>query len=68
MKAAKIREQSDQELAQMLADSSKELYDLRLKKGSGAGGQPLKVRFLRRDVARLKTIIRERERGGRSNG
>ena len=69
MKASKLREQSNEELRQMLGDMSKEFFDLRLKKSVvGSAEQPLRVRSLRRDLARVKTIIREREREAPSHG
>jgi len=61
MKAASVREQTDEELKQLLAEMTRELFELKGKKGIGdASGQPLRVRTLRRDLARLKTVMRER--------
>ena len=63
MKAAKLREQSAEELRQMVGDMSREVADLRIKKGVGESTvQPLRRRTLRRDVARVKTVLREKER------
>jgi large subunit ribosomal protein L29 len=63
MKAAKVREHTDEELQQLMNDTTQQLFDLRAKKGSGdAGEHPLRVRLVRRELARVKTIIRERER------
>ena len=62
MKTSNLREQTDEELRQLDEDTRKELFDIKLKKGWGDGGeQPLRIRTLRRDVARIRTVIRERE-------
>ncbi|MDD4872724.1 MAG: 50S ribosomal protein L29 [Kiritimatiellae bacterium] len=63
MKAAKIREHTDEELQQLMNDTVQQVFDLRAKKGTGDSGEhPLRVRLVRRELARIKTIIRERER------
>jgi len=67
MKAAKLRDHTDEELQQMARDTVQQLFDLRVKKGSGDSAEhPLRVRLVRRELARIKTIIRERER--KANG
>lgn len=67
MKAAKLREHTDGELQQLVNDTAQQLFDLRTKKGLGDSAEhPLRVRLMRREMARVKTIIRERER--KSNG
>lgn len=60
MKAIKLREMTGDELAQQLADSERELFNLRVRKSTGQVEQPLRLRTLRRDVARIKTILKER--------
>ena len=68
MKAASLREQTDEELRQLQEDMEKELFDLRAKHGAGQGGEvsPLRIRVLRRDIARIKTVFRERETANES--
>lgn len=62
MKAARLREHTDEELEQLLNDAVKELFDLRIKKGKGdSSEQPLRIRVLRRDLARIKTVLKERQ-------
>lgn len=62
MKPFKLREQSTEELMQLLVDSQKELREMRIKRGIGSGAQqPLRMRTLRRTVARMNTILTERE-------
>ena len=62
MKAAKLREHTDEELRQMMEDTAQQVFDLKAKKGvADSGEHPLRVRLVRRELARIKTIIRERE-------
>ncbi|MBA4389134.1 MAG: 50S ribosomal protein L29 [Verrucomicrobia bacterium] len=61
MKAAKLREMTDDEIRQMCTDTSKELFQLKMKKGSGdSSEQPLRIRTMRREVARIKTVMKQR--------
>ena len=61
MKSVSIREYTDSELVQVLAEKRKELFGLKVKNRTGESAeQPLLIRELRRDVARIKTIARER--------
>ena len=65
MKAENLREQTDDELRQELMDTQKNLFDIRVKRRTGdASEQPLRIRSLRREIARIKTVIRERELAG----
>ncbi|MDI6774726.1 MAG: 50S ribosomal protein L29 [Verrucomicrobiota bacterium] len=62
MKARNIREHGDQELEQLHDETLRKVFDLRVRKGVGnATDQPLLVRETRRDLARIKTVLRERE-------
>lgn len=61
MKAVKLREHTDDELQQLYQDTRKELFDLRVRKGTGdSSEQPLRIRVLRRDIARIETVLGER--------
>ncbi|OGV64818.1 MAG: 50S ribosomal protein L29 [Lentisphaerae bacterium RIFOXYA12_FULL_48_11] len=63
MKAAKLREHTDDELRQLMDETAQQVFDLKAKQGvSDSGEHPLRVRLVRRELARIKTIIRERER------
>lgn len=59
MKAAKLREITKEEIADRLAETRRELLNLRIRKGSGTIDKPSRLRTLRRDVARMQTIQRE---------
>ena len=62
MKARDVRELGADELAQKLRELSQELNTLRIKHKSGAGiEKPFRMRGMRRDIARMKTIQAERE-------
>ena len=60
MKAEEIRNLSHQEIEKMLRDTRQELLNLRMRKQSGQVEKTHELRELRRDIARLKTIIKER--------
>jgi large subunit ribosomal protein L29 len=60
-KASDIRELPDSELATRLDEAKQELFNLRFQLVTGQLDNPARIGEVRRDVARLKTIIRERE-------
>lgn len=62
MKARDLRELGAVELDQRISQVTQELYDLRIKHRSGAGiEKPVRLRALRREVARMLTVKAERE-------
>ena len=61
MKASNIRELNNVELAQKLADLKKELFNLRLSHATGQLNNPLALNNVKKDIARVKTVLRERE-------
>lgn len=63
VKASELRELTDAELQKKLADSKEELFKLRFQLATGQLDNPVKIREVRRRIARVKTIIRERELG-----
>ena len=63
MKANKIHEMNDQELVTKLNDLKKELFNLRMSHATGQLTNPLSLRNCKRDIAQVKTVIRERELG-----
>ncbi len=66
MKAELIRDLAKEEVEQRLTDSQEELFNLKLKMRVQKLDNPLRLRVLRRDIARLKTILHEHEKGIRS--
>ena len=61
MKIEDIRKLSDEELNKKIKENKKELFDLRLKQAVGNLEKPSRIKELRKEVARMKTIGRERE-------
>lgn len=61
MKIKDLRELSNKELEGKITEAKKELFSLRMKQSTGTLEKPSKLRELRKDVARMKTILRERE-------
>ncbi len=61
MELSKIREMNDAELAAELDKMKKDLFNLRFQHVTGQLENPLKMKETRRDIARVKTIIREKE-------
>ncbi|HEX7787987.1 MAG TPA: 50S ribosomal protein L29 [Methylomirabilota bacterium] len=60
MKAAKWREMSDEELEQKARELGEELFNLRFQLSMGVAKNPARVGIARRDLARARTILRER--------
>ena len=61
MKADEIRALADAEVAARLASLEEERFRLRFRSGTEALDEPLRLRTIRRDIARLKTVQRERQ-------
>jgi large subunit ribosomal protein L29 len=58
-----LREKQDSELQFDLKSLQKELFDLRFKASAEALSNPSRIRAIRRDVARIRTLIHQRETG-----
>jgi large subunit ribosomal protein L29 len=63
MSLADIREQSSDDIRREAAATEKEIWTLRFQRGSEKAADPSKLRHLRRQLARLRTVVRERELG-----
>ncbi len=63
MTVQEVRERADEDLQREIASLQKEIWNLRFRKGSEKAGDPSKVRAMRRDVARMLTVLRERRLG-----
>jgi large subunit ribosomal protein L29 len=59
MKAEEARGLSDKEREEKITDINQEIFNLRLQLATGKIENPSRIRFLRRDIARLKTIQKE---------
>ena len=62
MKAAELKDLSIDELRKRLADEEESLGNLRFQLATSQLESPIKVRSVRRDIARLKTLINEKQR------
>ncbi len=63
MKAKEFRQMSEKELDNRLLELKAELFNLRFQLATGQLDNPLRINAVRKDIARVKTIIRERELG-----
>ena len=61
MKVNEIRNLSTEEIKVKIKESKEELFNLRFQQATGNLEKPARLRELRKQVAKMKTIIRERE-------
>lgn len=61
MKAAEIRNLSSAELESKLVDLKKDLFMLRMQHATNHLDNPVKITPVRRDIARVKTVLREKQ-------
>ena len=61
MRAEEIREMSDSDIRTRVAEMEEERFRLKFRSATETLEDPLRLRTIRRDIARLKTIQRERE-------
>jgi large subunit ribosomal protein L29 len=59
MKASELRQQSKQELNSLLLEKSREQFNLRMQMGVGQLSKPDQMKKVRRDIARIHTILNE---------
>ncbi|MEV0727994.1 MULTISPECIES: 50S ribosomal protein L29 [Polymorphospora] len=63
VKAAELRELSDEELVTKLREAKAELFNLRVQSATGQLDNNRRLQVVRREIARIYTIMRERELG-----
>ena len=61
MKINKIKEMSSPELEKELAELKNELFKLRFSLATNGLDNPMKIKEVKKDIARIKTVLRERE-------
>ncbi len=61
MRAKNIRELSQKELLNTLNDLKNELFNLRFQHATGQLENPMRIKVVKRDIARVNTVIRELE-------
>lgn len=64
MKASELRQYSVQELEAKLKDLKGELFNLRFQLATGQLDNIMRIRQVRKDIARVKTVMRELEMAG----
>lgn len=65
MKATEVRKMSAGELETKLTDLKKDLFQLRLQHATNQLENPIRIAEVKKDIARVKTIIREQQLAGR---
>ncbi len=63
MKISEMRDMTDMELGKKLSDTKEELFNLRFQLATGQLDNYMRLKEVRRNIARIKTIMRERELG-----
>ena len=63
MKAAELREKSTDDLNKELLELMREQFNLRMQRGSGQLSRPSDMKRVRRDIARIKTVLTEKTSG-----
>ena len=61
MKVKEIRELSTEEIQKKIVETKEELFNLRFQQATGTLEKPSRIRDLRHTVARMKTVLKERE-------
>ena len=61
MKINKIREMSSPDLEKELSELKNELFKLRFSLATNGLDNPMKIKEVKKDIARIKTVLRERE-------
>lgn len=62
MKTDDLRSKSNEELYDLLNEIEEEIFNMRFQKVISSVPNPKKHNFLRKDIARIKTILKEREK------
>lgn len=60
MKAAELRARKPEDLQEQLVELLRERFNLRMQKGSGQLVNPGRFKVLRREIARIKTVLNEK--------
>ena len=67
MKVSALRELSDKELQEKVIALKEELFNLRFQAATGQLENPMQIKTVRKDTAKAKTVIRERELAQEAN-
>ncbi|HZK42968.1 MAG TPA: 50S ribosomal protein L29 [Syntrophomonadaceae bacterium] len=61
MKAKKIRELTEMEINKKVSDYKEELFNLRFQLATGQLDNPMRIKEVKKSIARCKTVLRQRE-------
>ncbi|MCL2383244.1 MAG: 50S ribosomal protein L29 [Oscillospiraceae bacterium] len=64
MKITKIREMSSEDLEKEIGELKSELFKLRFSLAANGLENPMKIKEVKKDIARIKTVLRQRELEG----
>jgi len=64
MNTSELRNKDEKALRKELAELRREGFKLRMQQGTGQLGRPSEIKRVRRDVARVLTVLNEREQAG----
>ena len=67
MKISEIREMSTEDINKKIVELKNELFEMRMKQATGSIEKPHMINKLRKDVARLKTVLTEKSKDGSEN-
>jgi large subunit ribosomal protein L29 len=62
MKATELREKTDSELETRQRELTEQLFKLRFQRATGRMENPMKIRQVKREIARIKTLLNEKAR------
>ncbi len=63
MKASELRQKSKDDLGSLLLELSRERFNLRMQKSTGQLAKPAEIKRVRRDIARILTVMNEKTGG-----
>jgi len=66
MKASELKQKSAEELQTILLDLRKEQFNLRMQRGTGQLSRPHQMKEVKKDIARVHTVINQAKAGGES--
>ena len=67
MKINEIRDLSSQEIVDKIKDLKEELFNLRFQNATNQLDNPIRIAAVKKDIARLKTVLKEQELGLNAN-
>ncbi|NWF98734.1 MAG: 50S ribosomal protein L29 [Nitrospirae bacterium] len=68
MKTSELRALTVDELKRKESDLRKELFNLRFQRATGEIENPMRIRAVRKDIARILTVVTEKTKSGKKEG